>query len=133
MMQCAQSPAFASAMYVMPERHICCCLCALLFRCLATFGLTRLSIMDDDTDISGDKWDVYSLAVIMSFLFSEQRPYSGLNDAEIMHGVVEDGLRPETAGMEPRLAALVSRMWSAKPTDRPSAADVSRALADGVV
>ena len=102
-------------------------------RCLHTFGLIRLSIMDDDTDISGDKWDVYSLAVVLSFLFSEQHPYSGLRDAEKMHGVVEDGLRPETAGMEPHLAALLSRMWSAKPTDRPSAADVSRDFADGVV
>ena len=86
----------------------------------------------DPTDISGDKWDVYSLAVVLSFLFSEQHPYSSLRNNEIMHGVVEDGLRPETAGMEPRLAALVSRMWSAKPADRPSAVNVARAFADGV-
>ena len=118
----------------MRERHFC-SLCALLCesRCLATFGLTKTSIMDDDTDISGDKWDVYSLAVVLSFLFSEQHPYSGLRDAEIVHGVIEDGLRPKTAGMEPRLAALVSRMWSAKPADRPSATDVARVFADGVV
>ena len=86
--------------------------------------------MDDDTDISGDKWDVYSLSVVLSFLFSEQHPYSGLRNNEIVHGVIEDGLRPETAGMDPRLAALVSRMWSAEPADRPSAADVARAFAD---
>ena len=87
----------------------------------------------DDTEISGDKWDVYSLAVVLSFLFSEQHPYSSLRNAEIVRGVVEDGLRPETAGMEPRLAALVSRMWSAEPADRPSATDVARAFADAVV
>ena len=68
-------------------------------RCLATFGLTKPSTVDDDTGISGDKWDVYSLAVVLSFLFSEQHPYSGLRDAEIVHGVVEDGLRPETVGV----------------------------------
>ena len=86
----------------------------------------------DDFDISGDKWDVYSLAVVMSFLFNEQHPYSGLRDAEIMHAVIRGGLRPKTAGMEPRLAELVSRMWSAEPADRPSAANVTRSLADGV-
>ena len=101
-------------------------------RCLATFGLTKTNIMDDDTDISGEKWDVYSLAVVLSFLFSEQHPYSGLRNNEIVHRVLEDGLRPETAGMEPRLTELVSRMWSAEPADRPSAANVTRFLADGV-
>ena len=101
-------------------------------RCLVTFGLTKLSIIDD-TDISGDKWDVYSLAVVMSFLFNEQHPYSGLRDAEIMHAVIRGGLRPKTAGMEPRLAALVSRMWSAEPADRPSATDVVHTLVDGVI
>ena len=87
----------------------------------------------DDTDISGDKWDVYSLAVVMSFLFNEQHPYSGLRDAEIMHAVTRGGLRPKTVDMEPRLAALVSRMWSAEPADRPSVADVARTFADAVV
>ena len=101
-------------------------------RCLATFGLTK-SRNPDRTDISGEKWDVYSLAVVLSFLFSEKHPYSGLRINEIVHGEIEDGLRPETAGMEPRLAALVSRMWSADPGDRPSAAEVARALADGVI
>ena len=101
-------------------------------RCLTTFGLTKSSNLER-TDISGDKWDVYSLAVVLSFLFSEQHPYSGLRNGEIVHGVIEDGLRPETAGMEPGLAALVERMWSADPADRPSAADVARAFADGVV
>ena len=101
-------------------------------RCLATFGLTEANIMDDDTDISGEKWDVYSLAVVLSFLFSEQHPYSGLRNNEIVHRVLEDGLRPETAGMEPRLTELVSRMWSAEPADRPSAAKVARDFADGV-
>ena len=70
--------------------------CLRFCRCLATFGLTSSNIMDDDSDISGDKWDVYSLAVVLSFLFSEQHPYSGLRDAKIVCGVVEDGLRPET-------------------------------------
>ena len=70
--------------------------CLRFCRCLATFGLTSSNIMDDDSDISGDKWDVYSLAVVLSFLFSEQHPYSGLRDAKIVRGVVEDGLRPET-------------------------------------
>ena len=101
-------------------------------RCLVTFGLTKPSDIDD-TNVSGDKWDVYSLAVVLSFLFSEHHPYSGLRNNEILRGVVEDGLRPETVDMEPRLAALLSRMWSAEPNDRPSAADVTRALADGVV
>ena len=77
----------------MPERHIhllsvCTFVKLILYntiyggepRCLATFGLTKTNIMDD-THISGDKWDVYSLAVAMSFLFSEQRPYSGLREA----------------------------------------------------
>ena len=64
-------------------------------RCLATFGLTPRSNIDE-TRISGVKWDVYSLAVVISFLFRDQHPYSGLRDAEIVHGVVEDGLRPET-------------------------------------
>ena len=101
-------------------------------RCLATFGLTKLSDVDD-TDISGDKWDVYSLAVLFSFLFSEKHPYSGLNDNEIVCGVIENGLRPETAGIQPRLAALVSRMWSVDPHDRPSAREVARAFADEIV
>ena len=101
-------------------------------RCLATFGLTPRSNIDE-TRISGVKWDVYSLAVVISFLFRDQHPYSGLRDAEIVHGVVEDGLRPETAGMEPRLAMLVSRMWSVDPGDRPSAEEVTRAFADGVM
>ena len=101
-------------------------------RCLTTFGLTKSSNLDH-TDISGDKWDVYSLAVVLSFLFNEQHPYSGLHDGEIVHGVVEDGLRPETADMEPRLVALVSRMWSADPGDRPSAAEVARAFADSTI
>ena len=76
---------------------------------------------------------MYSLAVVLSFLFSEQHPYSGLRNGEIVRGVIEDGLRPETASMKPRLAALVSRMWSAEPGDRPSAAEVARAFADGTV
>ena len=92
-----------------------------------------MNIMDDDTDISGDKWDVYSLAVVLSFLFSEKHPYSGLRDNEIVRGVIENGLRPETTGMEPSLAALVERMWSADPADRPPAEEVARAFADGVV
>ena len=98
-------------------------------RCLATFGLTTWSDIDD-TDISGVKWDVYSLAVVMSFLFREEHPYSGLRNNEIVRGVVENGLRPETAGMEPSLAALLSRMWSADPADRPSAKHVANAFAE---
>ena len=101
-------------------------------RCLATFGLTK-SRNPDRTDISGEKWDVYSLAVVLSFLFSGQHPYSGLRNGEIVRGVVEDGLRPETVGMEPRLAMLVSRMWSVDPGDRPSAEEVTRAFVDGVI
>ena len=75
----AQPPAFASSMCAIPECRVCCHVYEP--RCLATFGLTRTRIMDDDTDISGDKWDVYSLAVVVSFLFSEHHPYSGLSDA----------------------------------------------------
>ena len=121
----------------MSDREIFFCLLLLRIyvyepRCLTTFGLTK-SRNPDRTDISGEKWDVYSLTVVLSFLFSGQHPYSGLRNGEIVRGVVEDGLRPETAGMEPRLAMLVSRMWSVDPGDRPSAEEVTRAFADGVI
>ena len=112
------------------------CLCVHLLvcapRCLATFGLTKPT-NTSDSDIAGDKWDVYSLALVLWFLFSEKHPFADERDAEIVRGVVEHGRRPQTVGMGSGLAALVSRMWSAGPEDRPSAAEVARAFADGLV
>ena len=36
--------------------------------------------MDDDTDISGEKWDVYSLAVVLSFLCAQRKPSRWLDE-----------------------------------------------------
>ena len=40
--------------------------------------------------VSGDKWDVYSLAILFAFIFTERHPYPGLGDGQIIHQVLSD-------------------------------------------
>jgi hypothetical protein len=89
-----------------------------------------------DTKVEGDrlydprKWDVYSFAMVLYFMWTQRHPFEGHEDPfTLIYEVARDGLRPVLPGdMPPDLAALLVCMWDADPSQRPHVADVWKAL-----
>ena len=96
--------------------------------CLLSFGLVHASHQNNIAEtVVGEAWDVYSLAILFAFIFTERHPYPGLRDGEIIHEVVEDGLRPAMHGMQDNVGfmSLIGRMWDQESEKRPSASEVA--------
>ena len=100
---------------------------------MKTFGLARQRALNESSSlvsrVSGEAWDVYSLAVVFVFIFSEEHPYTGLSNSEILHGVLEDGLRPSLAGVPEMVAELVQCMWEGDASARPTSMAITAACA----
>ena len=56
--------------------------------CLRTLGLTEVNNQATADIVSGEKWDVYSLAVLFSFIFTEHHPFGDMRNNQIVRGVV---------------------------------------------
>ena len=103
--------------------------------CLRTLGLTEVNNQATADIVSGEKWDVYSLAVLFSFIFTERHPFADLRNNQIVRRVVRQGLRPDLQGIMPSMPgtggmeSLIQRMWATTASERPSAAEVAEACA----
>jgi hypothetical protein len=67
--------------------------------------------------------DLYALGVTFYWLLTGRRPFSGPNDAALMHSVLHDEPEPPSAlnpSVPASLDAHVLRMLSKEPTQRPS-------------
>jgi hypothetical protein len=73
------------------------------------------------------KWDVYSCAMVLYFLWERESPYASRPDSpfELMAAVIR-GLRPDSdpsaikVPLPPPLISLLHAMWSDDPQLRPS-------------
>ena len=69
-----------------------------------------------------EKVDVYSFAVMMWELLTNQQPFTGMTQDQIVMAVIERGARPiipPNVG-PPQLVNFIQTMWSEDPNDRPS-------------
>ena len=98
--------------------------------CLLSFGpVTSGHQTDSDETVVGEAWDVYSLAIVFAFIFTERHPYPGLHDRKIIPRVINDGLRPDMHEMEDNegFMSLIRRMWDKESAQRPTASEVAAA------
>jgi serine/threonine-protein kinase len=82
-------------------------------------------------DVS-DRSDVYALGVMLYEMISGQTPFKADSDAELMAAHMYKAplrLRDKAPTVMPELGALVEKMLTKKPTERPSAQEVASALA----
>lgn len=80
---------------------------------------------------SGEKVDVYSLAVVLWEMMEWRVPWTGsdVSKAEVVEAVVRRQERlPIPDRCSPQLAGLVSRMWVHSPGERPASDEVAAVL-----
>ena len=80
---------------------------------------------------SGDKVDVYSLAVVLWECMEWRVPWAGgdVSKQEVVDSVVRRQERlPISGGCDDRIAGLLAAMWSVSPGERPSASRVVEEL-----
>ena len=84
----------------------------------------------------GRAWDIYSLAILLSQMWTGKELYKGLGVFQIVVRVSQ-GMRPKLATdpreVPPRLLEIVSTMWDADRHARPSAEEVLAMLREGGV
>lgn len=69
--------------------------------------------------------DVYSFAVVLAELFTNQMPYTQppyetMNSAQLVYYITEKSARPSLQGLHPTLQALIEECWASQPHSRPS-------------
>ena len=84
----------------------------------------------------GRAWDVYSMAMLLSQMWTRKQLYEGLGVFQIVVRVSQ-GMRPilstDPCEMPPRLIEIVTAMWDADRHARPSAEDVLTMLRDPIL
>ena len=85
----------------------------------------------------GRAWDIYSLAILLTQMWTRKELYKGLGVFQIVVRVSQ-GMRPKLSTdpreVPPRLREIVSKMWDADRHARPSAEEVLAMLReDGVL
>jgi serine/threonine protein kinase len=74
-----------------------------------------------------EKVDIYSMAMIFWYILHGVRPFEGVQPNLVAELTSCRGIRPSLEGLYwPEMANMISRMWSDKPSDRPS----SKAILD---
>ena len=56
--------------------------------------MSLLRSVDVDAPVSGEKWDVYSLGILLNFIFTENTPHEHLFDNQIVRQVLPLTLDP---------------------------------------
>jgi serine/threonine protein kinase len=84
----------------------------------------------------GRAWDIYSLAILLTQMWTGKELYRGLGVFQIVVRVSQ-GMRPKLSAnpreVPPRLREIVSAMWDADRHARPSAEEVLAMLQEGGV
>ncbi len=79
--------------------------------------------------------DVYSCAVVMNELFTQQLPfeeYAALPQCDLLNRLFNEGLRPTIPSFVPGwMSQLLAAMWHGDPSERPSFADCVHRLQNG--
>lgn len=52
-----------------------------------SLGVTLSRPSDDQSNLSGEKWDVYSLGILLNFIFTETHPHTDMFNHEIVRQV----------------------------------------------
>ena len=68
--------------------------------------------------------DVYSFAIVLCELFTNQAPYSEppydvMNSPQLVFHIIEKGARPSLEGLHPTLQHLIEECWQPTPHSRP--------------
>jgi serine/threonine protein kinase len=67
------------------------------------------------------KSDVYSLSLVLYFMWTRSHPFGDLNQWDVVKRMVHDRARPEVPrSCGPALQDLLKAMWAHEPRDRPS-------------
>ncbi|KAM0020975.1 putative protein kinase TKL-Pl-6 family [Helianthus debilis subsp. tardiflorus] len=76
-----------------------------------------------------EKIDVYSFGVVMWELLTGDEPYTNMDCANVIGGIVNNTLRPTIpTWCDPEWKSLMQSCWSADPQERPSFLEISRKL-----
>lgn len=82
-------------------------------------------------NIDGTKWDVFSFAVMTTFVISGSAPFQALDNQKIFVSVCcHDARTPIPPALDdyPGLRALIERMWIKQPDQRPSFDEITSEL-----
>ena len=100
--------------------------------CEGTFAFMPPEVMSATRVVAydGKKWDVYSTAVLLLSMWTNEAPYADLTPAQIIAGVSnENSLRPNIPQDIPEpVVDLVTSMWSQEPGDRPGFGEIVATL-----
>ncbi|EAY22545.1 TKL family protein kinase [Trichomonas vaginalis G3] len=78
-----------------------------------------------------EKVDVYSYAILLWELLTNEPPFSGMNPSQITDLVINQGYRPPIPdNAPPNLTKLINKCWQTDPTKRLSMSKVVRYLFD---
>ncbi|KAI3811408.1 hypothetical protein L1987_21130 [Smallanthus sonchifolius] len=76
-----------------------------------------------------EKIDVYSFGVVMWELLTGDEPYTNMDCANVIGGIVNNTLRPTIpTWCDPQWKSLMESCWSADPQQRPSFLEISQKL-----
>ena len=87
------------------------------------------TIHEHKVEVDGYKCDVYSMAILyVEILQPSMALYEMLSPMEILHHVVNEGLRPHLDDIPENLSQLIRGMWVADPHERPALPKIIEAL-----
>jgi len=103
--------------------------------CEGTFAFMPPEVMSAIRVVAydGKKWDVYSTAVLLLSMWTNEAPYADLTPAQIIAGVSNAGhLRPLIPeGIPTPVVQLITSMWSQEPDARPGFGEIVATLEGG--
>ena len=82
----------------------------------------------------GNKVDVYAYGILLWEILTEQLPYQGMSQSEIIASVLMRNARPKMPNSVPReLETLITDCWAKEPSQRPSFEEIVQRFQDGMI
>jgi serine/threonine protein kinase len=72
--------------------------------------------------------DVYSFGIILWEIVTQQIPFKGMHNFQILSAVAKGQGLPIPEGVDPEFSALMRSMWQVEPKERPGMKEVLERL-----